>query len=269
MKKYMQMMRKLGIGLIVISLGLTLVPLAGSFPIEKEAPLLMNRSDGIVISGTMGENGWYISSVCISFKFSGETNHTYWKLDDGMWMEYITPLLIVAEGEHMVWVLIYTQEGNVTFNASFKIDMTKPDTSVVWSGNHNVIAFVYDVAGNSEADNLSTSYALSTVQSTMAPEDAARYQAHYLLFWKIRGEIKDYEMSDNHWYHLNVTRMVSTSFALIFPLPFVPIPLFGRSVSRDQELWLVWGEDHLFNKEEITGDSIDFFCIDYGELYPE
>ena len=280
MKKYTQMRRKVCIGLVVLSLGLTLVPLTGSLPIETKESMLTNRSDGIVISGMMGENGWYISPVVIVLNYSGEPNHTYWKLDNGAWQEYTVPICIDMEGEHMIWFLVYTQEGNVTFNASFKIDQTLPEisllkektgfgqmkfvanvsdaisgvsrvefylddeplftdyespfeTHVVWFGNHDVVAIVYDVAGLSEADNLSTSSVFSTIQPTMTPEGAARHQAHYLLFWRIRGEIKEYEMSENHWYHLNVTRMVSTSFALIFPLPFIPIPLFGVSVSRD------------------------------------
>jgi hypothetical protein len=96
------------------------------------------------------------------------------------------------------------------------------------------------------------------------------YYTHYLLIWRIRGDIKNLETGRDHYYHFNTTHVVSMSFALVFVIPFLPLPLFTIDVSRNEEWWLVWGENHLFNKEIITENYIDFFCIDWGELsYPD
>jgi len=93
------------------------------------------------------------------------------------------------------------------------------------------------------------------------------YTTHYFLIWKIRGEIKDLEIGQDHIDHFNTTHVVSTGFALVYLIPFVPIPLFRIEVSRNEEWWLVWGENHLFNKEKITENHIDFFTIEWGELF--
>jgi len=100
--------------------------------------------------------------------------------------------------------------------------------------------------------------------------DDTRYNTHYFLIWKIRGEIRDLKIGQGHIYHFNTTQVVSTGFALVFLIPFIPIPLFRIEVSRNEEWWLVWGENHLFNKEEITENYIDFLTIEWGELsYPD
>ena len=220
MEKYAQVRKRLIIGLIVLSLSMTLVPIVGSLSIEKEKPMMMNCSDGIVISGTMGENGCYISSVLITLNFTNWYYHIYYQIDDGGCCEYMVPIIVDTDGEHTVWVSCFDQEGNVeaVFNATFKIDKTLPDITLtketlglgqikfvanvsdamsgvwrvefyiddepvftdfdfpfespwVWSGKHNVVATVFDFAGNSQIDCMSTPYVLGNIGMSLNPSE--------------------------------------------------------------------------------------------------
>jgi hypothetical protein len=83
--------------------------------------------DGIVINGTMGENGWYVSYVLVSFDFP--VNHTYFKINDGSWQEWLGPPIIVTiDGLYNVSAYYVDIEGNQSpmYYASFKIDQTIP-----------------------------------------------------------------------------------------------------------------------------------------------
>ena len=99
------------------------------------------------ISGTPGQNNWYISTVMVtltatdpegkSFKgFGGKwplgVNHTYYKVDDDPdWTIYENPISVSTDGEHMVY--FYSDDKAVPPNVeevksvSFKIDKTAPN----------------------------------------------------------------------------------------------------------------------------------------------
>ena len=96
------------------------------------------------LTGTMGQNSWYVSDVTVTlsatdppstFRIGGGSgkgpsgvNHTYYKIDSGPWNEYTTMFIISADGQHTV--LFYSDDiaGNVETekSVSFKIDMTVP-----------------------------------------------------------------------------------------------------------------------------------------------
>jgi hypothetical protein len=99
------------------------------------------------ISGTPGQNNWYISTVMVtltatdpegkSFKgFGGKwplgVNHTYYKVDDDPdWTIYENPISVSTDGEHMVY--FYSDDKAIPPNVeevksvSFKIDKTAPN----------------------------------------------------------------------------------------------------------------------------------------------
>jgi len=193
---------------IVLSFVMIMNPIIGSRSIVKESVYQMNGSHGIIISGWLGENGWYVSAVQITFNFSGHgswPNPVFFKIDNGAWEEYSAPIIVGTDGEHTIWMYYIDDYGNQSeiFVAYFNIDTTLPTltlsketlegneikfvanvsdaTSGIWrvefyldaepvfidynfpfetravsSGNHNLIAFVFDVAGHSEIGSISS-----------------------------------------------------------------------------------------------------------------
>ena len=124
--------KRLAVGIILLFLGISILPMVGSVQIEKEhLSMTMGRSGSIEISGQMGENGWYISCVTIILNFKSwpdGVNHSYYKVDDGNWCEYIVPVCVCDDGHHTVWAYYIDRWGNPSpiYNVSFKIDMTPP-----------------------------------------------------------------------------------------------------------------------------------------------
>lgn len=98
------------------------------------------------LTGTQGQNNWYISNVIVtltatdpeakSFKGSGGkwplgVNHTYYKVDDAAeWSIYESPITVSTDGEHTVF--FYSDDKAIppnteeVQNVSFKIDRTPP-----------------------------------------------------------------------------------------------------------------------------------------------
>lgn len=216
MKKSTEMRKELVLGLIVLFLITTVIPITESLPIEKEQTMkTMSCSDGIIVSGWLGENGWYKSSVVLTLNVTGPINHTYFKIDDGAWMEYTMPVVVSSEGYHTACFYYVDHWGQYhMYNATFKIDKTLPDifltkemiglgqikfvanvsdamsgvwrvefyvddelmftdfdfpfeSNVFWAGKHNVVAIVFDFAGNSDIGVMSTPYVLNSIQKSL------------------------------------------------------------------------------------------------------
>jgi hypothetical protein len=97
------------------------------------------------LTGTMGQNNWYVSSVMVTlsatdpagktFKGKGDgkwptgVNHTYIKLDSAAYAEYTEPVVVTADGQHTVSYYSDDKAGNVETakSVSFKMDTTKPE----------------------------------------------------------------------------------------------------------------------------------------------
>jgi len=117
-------------GMVVLFLCMSIVSPVSSNSIREECSLKpWTGSDGIEIIGTMGENGWYTSPVTVILYFH---NHTYFKIDDGDWIEYITPIIVIGDGPHTVYCFYIDDEGNMSeiYSISFKIDATPPVVSL-------------------------------------------------------------------------------------------------------------------------------------------
>ncbi|HWR63431.1 MAG TPA: aryl-sulfate sulfotransferase [Candidatus Thermoplasmatota archaeon] len=92
------------------------------------------------ISGTTGNNSWYISNVTIALSaidnISGVT-HTYYQLDSGNWSIYSTPRVITNDGSHTIFYYSVDNAGNTELINGpffFKIDKTPPMTTHSFSG---------------------------------------------------------------------------------------------------------------------------------------
>ncbi len=219
MKKGLQGRKKLIIGFIILFLSMTIFPMTEGQSVEKDTSIkTISCLNGIIISGWMGENGWYRSGVQITWNYTGPVNHTYYKIDNGTWQEYTVPIFVDTEGIHTVWMYLIDHGEYYSDNATFKIDKTNPEitlakedvgfgqvkfvanvsdavsgvwrveflvddeplftdfdapfeSDVFWAGDHNVVAFVFDVAGNSKADDLTTPYVIENIWKSLDPTE--------------------------------------------------------------------------------------------------
>jgi hypothetical protein len=89
------------------------------------------------VSGTMGQNYWYVSCVTVTIqaidgKWPSGVNCTYYKIDDGDWGEYTVPIVVCSDGAHTVYFYSDDHAGNVEAiqSVSFKIDQTVPSITM-------------------------------------------------------------------------------------------------------------------------------------------
>jgi murein DD-endopeptidase MepM/ murein hydrolase activator NlpD len=89
------------------------------------------------IFGTQGESDWFRSDVEVVLNSEDNeggfgVEYTSYKLDDGDWQEYLTPLTVVDEGEHEIQYFSVDNEENVEEVKStvFYIDKTAPEVSI-------------------------------------------------------------------------------------------------------------------------------------------
>ena len=86
-----------------------------------------------VLDGVMGDNGWYVSCVNISFVISGPLDALFYKIDGGSWQTYTAPVVITIceDGAHtFMWRYIYQENESATFAIDFKIDKTPPEVTI-------------------------------------------------------------------------------------------------------------------------------------------
>jgi hypothetical protein len=86
------------------------------------------------VSGTMGDEDWYVSNVQVTLtatdgKWPTGVNYTMYKVDDGAWETYPNaPIVVETDGEHTVYFYSVDNAGNVEneSSVSFKMDKTAP-----------------------------------------------------------------------------------------------------------------------------------------------
>ena len=86
----------------------------------------------VTITGTMGNNGWYVSNVVITINCG--MNLTYYKLHaEDPWTEYTgSPICISTDGVYELWIACVDSEGHwhIFDPYPFKIDKTAPTISL-------------------------------------------------------------------------------------------------------------------------------------------
>ena len=100
-----------------------------------------------VLDGTMGENGWYVSDVMVTFV--GDCYYVKYRLNDGSWQTYTSPFMVTEDGIYTLWWYALDSHGNTSEGCiDFKIDQTDPTINLTiekigfrkWS----ITADVYD-----------------------------------------------------------------------------------------------------------------------------
>ncbi len=87
----------------------------------------------MMLDGTMGNNGWYRSSVTVSLSASDASGvtATYYRLNGGSWQTYGTPFSVSADGSTQIeYYSVDTESNTETAQSStVKVDRTAPNTS--------------------------------------------------------------------------------------------------------------------------------------------
>ena len=90
------------------------------------------------IGGIMGNNGWYISDVLISFTATDDltTPTTYYKIDNGQWMTYNGPFYLSEDEIHEIYFysIDWARNKEITKSIQIKVDTLSPQTNVIISG---------------------------------------------------------------------------------------------------------------------------------------
>ena len=84
--------------------------------------------------GTLGDNGWYISTVTITLEATDDVSGVasiFYKIDEGTWTEYTDPVEVLTDGDHNIDYYAVDNAGNeeTPNSGSFKVDRTPP----VWT----------------------------------------------------------------------------------------------------------------------------------------
>ena len=136
------------------------------------------------LSGTMGSNGWYTSSVIVTLSTLAETPGssvaaTYYQVDNsGSWATYTGPFTISSNGVHPISFYSVDNAGNqeAAQGTTVMINTSLPVVSV---GNAGAVTFIRGGAAIAVAPNLTvtdanyTNLASATVSISGGPLDAA------------------------------------------------------------------------------------------------
>ncbi|MEM2582962.1 MAG: choice-of-anchor J domain-containing protein, partial [Candidatus Thermoplasmatota archaeon] len=99
-----------------------------------------------IIDGLLGENGWYVSNVTISFiahAYICGVGATYYRIDGGAWRSYIAPFVYDVEGQHTIEYYSVSNSGIVETPikmTTFKIDKTNPSVEVIYPNGGEVVS---------------------------------------------------------------------------------------------------------------------------------
>ena len=95
-------------------------------------------------SGTIGENGWYTSTVRITLNAIDDNSgvkNTYYRIDSGSQQTYTSPFTVSSDGIHMIeyWSIDNVENEESHHTESFKndqetptLEITKPDVGIYW-----------------------------------------------------------------------------------------------------------------------------------------
>jgi len=113
-------------------------------PIDEYGNLIlstgsMNVTTDLALSGTMGLNGWYTTSVVVSLTAYGGVggpDYTMYRINGGSWVTYTAPLTFITSGSYTLDYYSVDMGANVepTHTVSFKVDAARPVTTATASG---------------------------------------------------------------------------------------------------------------------------------------
>lgn len=150
--------KNIAVGIIVLFFAMSIIPSAevGAIKTEKCAyakdtysgfHMVLNADPLVypVFYGYKGKNGWYISSVWISFVFDPDiVAEIYYAIDGEDWTLYTGQFEFSEDGEHMLEFYWFDKEGGDPIYGPvtvFKIDQTPPTIKLTKKVGTNKITF--------------------------------------------------------------------------------------------------------------------------------
>src|SRR5207253_2210132 len=150
------------------------------------------------LSGTLGNNGWYVSTVKVVLNgtdnTSGVANLSY-RIDGGPWSLYAAPFFL-NEGRHTLEYYATDLAGlsDLAHSISVKVDTTKPVSTAAVSGTHGNNGWYISLANLS----LSASDAMSGVAFISYRVDGGAWQTYSGSFVLGDGvHLLEYYATDN------------------------------------------------------------------------
>ena len=117
--------------------------------LERVVVLLGNDTTPPVTTCTLTgdlQGGVYVSDVTVTLTATDDTgvDYTNYKLDDGAWVNYTTPFVVSANGNHTVWFYSVDTAGNIEQekNRSFIIQQEIPTLTIEIKGGLGVSAVI-------------------------------------------------------------------------------------------------------------------------------
>ncbi len=133
--------KTLAVIVILLFISVSVIPSTGDFAREKHdstenlllsPPMVSNTVSPnvtIILNGTMGENGWYVSCVEINITTDDNVSTVYYSIDNGSWQTFGGVIIVVCDdGLHIFCWYYVDNEGNESAIEciEFKIDQTPP-----------------------------------------------------------------------------------------------------------------------------------------------
>ncbi|MCK4717171.1 MAG: hypothetical protein KAT70_00770, partial [Thermoplasmata archaeon] len=214
--------------------------------IDTEAPICT-----LDISGSMGQNGWYVSEATVTVVASDQAEGSgikerWYRVDGGIWIIYSSPV-VIDHGSHVFDAWAVDVANNVGFMASMvvNVDLNTPSTQLIPAGivgeNGWYLSNVTMTLNGTEPDPLgsgiqATHYTLDGIGSVYAgPFDITGVGTHTLRYWSedAAGNVEDvtttnvridYELPPitqniigtaqaNGWYKYNTSVEIKTGSA--------------------------------------------------------
>jgi len=223
--------------------------IASSSPPSTQAP-----STTVVLSGTMGPDSWYISTVTVTLSATSPSALAVtiaYRLDGGAWQTYASPF-VVGEGRH---TLDYNatdsaSNGEATHSSSFRVDTTLPVTVANLTGTHGRDHWFTSAV----IVTLAATDAVSGVASTMYRLDGGAWQAYASSFIVGNGRhVLEYRSTDLAGLAESVT---PTGIKVDTTPPHVTVSAFGATLTSSQATFTWTGTDDLAGVFD-NGVSVD------------
>lgn len=121
-----------------------------SLTAEQSLQTKSDIDDPIHISGSMGNNDWYISPVTITIHFPFWSGPAFYQLNDQGWSFYETPIIVDSDGFFIISCFFFYEGGyqSPVYNASFKIDKTPPDINITIHKQRRTVLVKVDAVDN-------------------------------------------------------------------------------------------------------------------------